>query len=140
MHGISQENLAVESGVDRRYLSDLENDKRNPSVEVVTKLASHFGLTLSQFFALSSPMTLDDIKRSLCDLGMEDTIVLESPDYAPAYLGVSHDERAIYDYDYMIAALVAEGMSVDEATEYIDYNTVRALPYMGDKAPIILYR
>ena len=26
-----------------------------------------------------------------------------------------------------------------EAIEWIDYNTIRALPYVGDKAPIIMY-
>ena len=32
----------------------------------------------------------------------------------------------------------ADGMSYEEASEFIDYNTVRACPYMGDRAPIIL--
>ena len=27
-------------------------------------------------------------------------------------------------------------MSYEEASEFIDYNTVRACPYMGDRAPI----
>lgn len=26
-----------------------------------------------------------------------------------------------------------------DAIEWIDYNTIRALPYMGEKAPIIMY-
>lgn len=30
-------------------------------------------------------------------------------------------------------------MEIEEAQEFIDYNTVRALPYMGDKRPIIVY-
>ena len=32
----------------------------------------------------------------------------------------------------------ADGMSYEEASEFIDYNTVRACPYMGSQAPIIL--
>lgn len=31
-----------------------------------------------------------------------------------------------------------DGMDYDEAAEFIDYNTVRACPYMGERAPIIL--
>ena len=32
-----------------------------------------------------------------------------------------------------------ESLSEEEAIEWINYNTIRALPYMGDKAPIIMY-
>jgi hypothetical protein len=32
-----------------------------------------------------------------------------------------------------------EEWSVEEAMEWIDYNTIRALPYMGEGAPIIMY-
>lgn len=40
----------------------------------------------------------------------------------------------------MVAWLVAtEGMSVVEAVEWIEYNTIRALPYAGAEAPIIMY-
>lgn len=31
-----------------------------------------------------------------------------------------------------------DGMTHEEAIEFIDYNTVRACPYMGSQAPIIL--
>ena len=33
-----------------------------------------------------------------------------------------------------------DGMEYEEAMEFIDYNTVRACTYMGEQAPIILYR
>jgi hypothetical protein len=32
-----------------------------------------------------------------------------------------------------------EEFTEEEAIEWIDYNTIRALPYMGEKAPIIMY-
>lgn len=140
IHGISQESLAVESGVDRRYLSDLENDKRNPSIEIVAKLAACFGLSLAQLFALTGSASVSEIKDALCEADCEDTIVFEAPDYAVAYLGITDDGRAVYDYNFMVASLVADGMTADEAVEFIDYNTLRALPYMGPKAPVILYR
>lgn len=31
-------------------------------------------------------------------------------------------------------------MKYEEAVEYIDYNPVRTIPYLGEKAPIILYK
>lgn len=32
-----------------------------------------------------------------------------------------------------------DGMTPEEAYEFIDYNTIRALPYMGDMRPEICY-
>jgi hypothetical protein len=32
-----------------------------------------------------------------------------------------------------------EGCTAEEAVEWIEYNTIRALPYFGDDAPIIMY-
>ena len=32
-----------------------------------------------------------------------------------------------------------DGMSIEEATEFVEFNTIRALPYMGPMAPVIVY-
>ena len=32
-----------------------------------------------------------------------------------------------------------EGFTEEESIEWIDYNTIRALPYIGENAPIIIY-
>ena len=47
--------------------------------------------------------------------------------------------RAIYDYSKMVHEF-AEDSSCDEseAEDFICYNTIRALPYAGDGAPIVL--
>lgn len=39
----------------------------------------------------------------------------------------------------MVLELMNEGMTEEDAIEYIDYNTLRSLPYMGDRCPIVLY-
>ncbi len=138
---LSQERLALEAGVDRRYLSDIENNRRNPSLGIISKLASYFHLSLSQFFSLAeTPIrTLDEIKEILCDAGYEESVVFENPDFATAFVGVSNHGQAVYSYSLMVASLIEEGMEQEEAMEFIDYNTVRALPYMGENAPIVLY-
>ena len=60
--------------------------------------------------------------------------------YDEAIIGVSHEGRVIYSYDKLIETLVAhDGMSPEEAMEWIDYNTIRGIPYMGEKAPIVMY-
>ena len=66
--------------------------------------------------------------------------MFESPDYENAIIGWDENSgRIIYDYEKMVECLMNEdGMEYDEAAEFIDYNTVRACPYMGERAPIIL--
>lgn len=84
--------------------------------------------------------SLDELKEYLINLDYEDVIVLENPSYITAIIGISEDGRLIYDYEKMIQFLMdTDGMEYEEAMEFIDYNTVRALPYMGSMKPIINY-
>ncbi len=46
----SQEDLALESGVNRNYICDLENGRRNPSLEILERIADAFLITLSELF------------------------------------------------------------------------------------------
>lgn len=48
--GLSQEKLALEVGLDRTYITSVENGKRNISILNLEKIWLHFGLTPSQFF------------------------------------------------------------------------------------------
>ena len=75
----------------------------------------------------------------LLDNGYEDVIYLTNYSYDDALIGVSNDYRAIYDFELMIIWLVEnEDFTREEAIEWIEYNTIRALPYMGVGAPIIM--
>lgn len=47
--GVSQEKLALSTGIDRRYMSDIENGRRNVSLEITEKLATFFGMKASEF-------------------------------------------------------------------------------------------
>ena len=51
--GLSQEKLALQSGIGYRYLQDLEYGNKQPTVEVVFKLSKTLGVTPG--------MMLDDI-------------------------------------------------------------------------------
>lgn len=83
--------------------------------------------------------TEDDVKELITDYEYEDVIVFSNPDYASAFIGISEDNRAIYDYN-MIEFLMREYNITDmEAIEFIDFNTIRALPYIGEGAPIIMH-
>jgi hypothetical protein len=76
----------------------------------------------------------------LVEIGLEESIVFENPNYDDAIIGYDEiTQRVVYDYEKMIECLINEdGMEYDEAIDFIDYNTIRACPYMGDKAPIVL--
>lgn len=82
-----------------------------------------------------------DIREALCDMGHDDSILFDTPDYDDAIVGVTDEGRVVYDFDAMIQCRVdSDGMSELEAIEFIEYNTIRALPYAGEKAPIIMNR
>lgn len=76
-------------------------------------------------------------ERLLLEAGYEGTIFFTNPSYEDAFLGISSDDRAIYDYKKMIESLVNhEDMTEDEAREFIDYNAT----FYIEGGPIILYR
>lgn len=80
-------------------------------------------------------------EQKILENGYEDVKFLVNYSYDDALIGISDDNRAIYDYDLMVEWLInTEGFSEEEAMEWIDYNTIRALPYFGEGAPIILHR
>lgn len=83
-------------------------------------------------------MTLEE---RLLDNGYEGAAYFTNPGYDNAVIGISSDGCLIYDFDLMVDELVEdEEMTPTEAVEWIDYNVIRALPYMGDQAPIIMYK
>jgi transcriptional regulator with XRE-family HTH domain len=48
--GMSQEELAEKSGLNRPYISAIEQGKRNVSLEVMDKLAEAIGIDIKGFF------------------------------------------------------------------------------------------
>lgn len=48
--GISQERLATDSGIDRAYVSELEREQGNASVDLMDRLAAVLGVKIGEFF------------------------------------------------------------------------------------------
>lgn len=72
--------------------------------------------------------------------GYEGVVYLTNYSYDTALVGVTEDNRAVYDFEKMVEWLVeTEGLTHEEAIEWIEYNTIRALPYFGEGAPVIMY-
>lgn len=70
----------------------------------------------------------------------EEAVVFDNFAYDDSIIGTTIDGRVIYCYEDMVKELMSEAnFTYDEACEWIDYNTIRALPYCGKKAPLIVY-
>ena len=79
-------------------------------------------------------------KDILMDQGFENFLIFENPDYDSAIIGITENNQVVYDYDKMIEHLIQEDdMSYEEAIDFISYNTIRSLSYVGIGAPIIMY-
>ena len=66
-------------------------------------------------------------------------MIFDSEAFADAAIGLSTNHQIIYDYDKMIEGLMTkDGMTYEEAVEWIEYNTIRTMSYMNNP-PVILH-
>ena len=81
------------------------------------------------------------VNQQLRDELPEDAIVFGNMlSYDGSIVGVTTDGRVVYDYDKMVEELMTdESLSYEEAADWINYNTIRSIPYAGENAPIIMY-
>jgi transcriptional regulator with XRE-family HTH domain len=52
---LSQENLAVDAGIDRTYVSRLERGLENPTVAVLERLSEALNAAIVEFFVVPDP-------------------------------------------------------------------------------------
>jgi hypothetical protein len=73
----------------------------------------------------------------------EGTVFLEPAWMDAAIIGtaiVKGQEVLAYSYQALIDVVAKNEIEdIDEATEWVEYNTLRALPYMGEQAPVVVY-
>jgi hypothetical protein len=82
--------------------------------------------------------TVEELREYLEAQGHEETMFFENPSFVKAITGITDSEQLIYDYDLMIlAAMEEENWDVEEAIDWIEYNTLRTIPYMGACHPIV---
>ena len=73
----------------------------------------------------------------------ENSILLENYSYEDAIIGVTETGSVVYDFGLMVIWLCeVEDFSYEDAIEWIEYNTIRALPYFQSKGivPTIVYK
>jgi hypothetical protein len=73
----------------------------------------------------------------------EDLVYLgDTPEqYQDAIVGITYDNNhVIYDVDKFAECLMKEGMTHEEAEDWISYNTQRSIEYMRNEChPILMY-
>jgi len=63
--------------------------------------------------------------------------LLQADGFDDAVIGIEPlSGKVIYDIDKMITVLISEGLSNEEAIEYLDYNVLNA--YVGEQTPIYI--
>ena len=68
-----------------------------------------------------------------------DALVFDNQSYDNSIIGITLDGRVIYSYERMVIECAEDNeWSEEEAIDWIDYNTIRSLPYAGEKAPIVV--
>ena len=85
-------------------------------------------------------MSNDEIRKwtdHMLLYGEPDVILFSEPDYADAFVGLTDDDRAVYDFDLMMKSLEDDGMTEEEAMEFIDYNV---FGFRQERGPIVIYR
>ena len=84
--------------------------------------------------------SLEQLQKFFEEHEIENVTYFTEPSYVTAIIGMTHDgNHIVYDYRKMVDYLVeTDGMEVTEAYEFIDYNTIRSIPYMGEFAPVVV--
>ena len=66
-------------------------------------------------------------------------VMFENPDYDSAIVGIDMSNRVVYDMNKMAQFLIdQDGMSREEAIEFIEYNSLRAVQSLETTTPIIM--
>lgn len=99
-------------------------------------------------------MNNSELKEILYDMIQDEDIldqmiILEGDEFADGVIGITTDYHVIYSYEKLVSSLAKaykeENQSEEEAVlnaiEWLEYNTIRSLPYMEKDglAPIIMY-
>ena len=70
----------------------------------------------------------------------EDAIIFDNPNFDDSIVGITVEGNVVYDYDKMVSELMEDNnISRQDAIDFIECNTIRAITYAGPTAPIIMF-
>ena len=79
------------------------------------------------------------LKEYLADTYGKGMLMLDGPEFDGGIIGVSDGGRLVYSYGKLVDALAeANGWSREDAVDWVEFNTLRSLPYYGN-APVVVY-
>lgn len=91
-------------------------------------------------------MDNNELKNMIADLIFDDEelnqiIVLEGDEFADGAVGLTDDNRLVYSYERLVESLAKAYGSEEDAVEWLEYNTIRSLPYMSSygNTPLIIH-
>ena len=66
--------------------------------------------------------------------------MFDNPSFDNSIIGVTTDGQAVYDYEKMVEELMNDDdISEQEAIDWIEYNTIRTIPYAGEMRPVVMF-
>lgn len=70
-----------------------------------------------------------------------EVVILEGDEFADGFIGLTADTyQAVYSYEKLVTSLSTHNnWTLDQSVEWLDCNTLRAIPYMPLRNPIIIY-
>ena len=68
-------------------------------------------------------------------------VLFDNPSFDNSIIGIDSNGRVVYHFNLMVDEMMRdENMSESDVVEFIDYNTIRTLPYIDEELrPIIVY-
>lgn len=79
-----------------------------------------------------------DLRDDMAEV-CEDILLFDNPSFDNSIIGITTDNQAVYDLEGMIYELMQDDdITYEDAIEFIDFNTIRSLPYAGEYAPIVM--
>ena len=80
------------------------------------------------------------INKSVRDMLDDDAVVFDNPSFDNSIVGVTTNGQAVYCYEKMIQELMHDDdISEQDAIDWIEFNTLRIIPYIGEMAPIVIF-
>lgn len=87
-------------------------------------------------------MVDEELRKALHTYGEEneqELKIFDEPAYDKSIIGFSSTGVIVYDYEKMIEEFMEDNnCTYEEAMDFVDYNTMRALPYFGEGKPIVI--
>lgn len=84
-------------------------------------------------------MVNQGLRDTIAEMYGDGVMVFDNPSFDDSIIGVSENCQVIYDYISMVLELMDDdNIGMDDAMDFIDYNTIRSLAYQSEPKPVIL--